>query len=46
MFNNEYPYRSSMSKTMNVSFKELSKKIKKKFCSRNILKLEVMMVHF
>ena len=29
MFNNEYPYRSSMSKSVSKSFKELSFKIKK-----------------
>ena len=39
MFNNEYPYRSSMSKTMNNSFKELSKKIKKNFAPKNILEI-------
>jgi methylation protein EvaC len=31
MFNSKYPYRSSMSQTMRTSFKNLSKKIKKKF---------------
>ena len=31
MFNSKYPYRSSMSYTMRTSFKNLSKKIKKKF---------------
>ena len=30
MFNDQYPYRSSMSKTMKNSFKILSDKIKKK----------------
>ncbi len=30
MFTNNYPYRSSMSKTMRSSFKKLSKQIKKK----------------
>ena len=30
MFNNEYPYKSSESKTMRKSFKDLAKKIKKK----------------
>ena len=30
MFNSKYPYRSSMSKTMRASFKDLSKKNKKK----------------
>ncbi len=31
MFDNKYPYRASMSKTMQKSFKDLSLKIKKKF---------------
>ena len=31
MFNEKYPYKSSESKTMKKSFKDLSKKIKKKF---------------
>ena len=31
MFNSKYPYRSSMSHTMRTSFKNLSKKIKKRF---------------
>ena len=31
MFNNKYPYKSSMSKTMLNSFKNLSKEIKKRF---------------
>ena len=31
MFDSSYPYKSSMSKTMINSFKELSKQIKKKF---------------
>mgnify|MGYP001359345326 FL=1 len=39
MFNDEYPYRSSMSKTMQKSFNELSKKIKKKFKPRLILEI-------
>ena len=39
MFNNEYPYRSSMSKTMSMSFKKLSQKIKKKFAPGNILEI-------
>ena len=39
MFNNEYPYRSSMSKTMSMSFKKLSQKIKKKFAPKNILEI-------
>ena len=30
MFNNEYPYRSAMSKTMKNSFLKLSKEIKEK----------------
>ena len=39
MFNNTYPYRSSMSKTMIKSFKELSKLIDKKFISKKILEI-------
>ena len=38
MFTNNYPYRSSMSKTMRYSFYELSKEIKKRF---NPDKLEI-----
>ena len=37
MFNNKYPYRSSMSKTMQKSFKELAKHIKLKINPRKIL---------
>ena len=39
MFNNKYPYRSSMSKTVNNSFKLLSKKIKKEISPRKILEI-------
>ncbi len=39
MFNNKYPYRSSMSKTMQTSFKNLSDKIKKKFKPKKILEI-------
>jgi len=39
MFNNKYPYRSSMSKTMIKSFVTLSKLIKKKFNPRKILEI-------
>ncbi len=39
MFNNKYPYRSSMSKTMIKSFKDLSKKISKKFKPKKILEI-------
>ncbi len=39
MFNNEYPYRSSMSKTMQKSFKDLSIEIKKKFAPKKILEI-------
>ncbi len=39
MFNNTYPYRSSMSKTMIKSFKELSKLIDKKFKPKKILEI-------
>lgn len=43
MFNSNYPYRSSMSKTMIKSFKDLSMLIKKKFKPKKYLKSEVMM---
>jgi len=39
MFNSNYPYRSSMSKTMIKSFKDLSKLIKKKFKPKKILEI-------
>jgi methylation protein EvaC len=39
MFNNKYPYRSSMSKTMISSFIDLSKLIKKKFNPNKILEI-------
>jgi len=39
MFNNNYPYRSSMSKTMINSFRELSKKIKSEFRPKKILEI-------
>ena len=39
MFNNTYPYRSSMSKTMIKSFNELSKLIDKKFKPKKILEI-------
>ncbi len=39
MFNNSYPYRSSMSKTMIHSFKNLAKIIKKRFKPRIILEI-------
>tara|TARA_B100000035_G_scaffold198621_1_gene169698 strand:+ start:976 stop:2163 length:1188 start_codon:yes stop_codon:yes gene_type:complete len=39
MFNNNYPYRSSMSKTMIKSFKDLSNIIKKDFKPRKILEI-------
>ena len=39
MFNNKYPYRSSMSKTMRKSFNKLSQKIKKRFKPRLILEI-------
>ena len=37
MFNNNYPYRSSMSKTMIKSFKDLSNIIKKKFTHKKFV---------
>ncbi len=39
MFNDNYPYRSSMSKTMTQSFKNLAKIIKKKFKPRKMLEI-------
>ena len=39
MFNNKYPYRSSMSKTMIKSFLDLSKIINKKFNPNKILEI-------
>ena len=39
MFNNEYPYRSSMSYTMKKSFKTLSKEIKQKFNPKLLLEI-------
>ena len=39
MFNKNYPYRSSMSKTMTYSFVKLSKLIKKKFNPDTILEI-------
>lgn len=39
MFNDQYPYRSSMSNTMKNSFKILSNNIKKKFKPKKILEI-------
>ncbi len=39
MFNNKYPYRSSMSITMKNSFKKLSKEIKEKFDPKILLEI-------
>ena len=39
MFNSKYPYRSSMSNTMKASFKDLSKKIKKRFKPNLLLEI-------
>ena len=39
MFNNKYPYRSSLSKTVNKSFKNLSIKIKKNYKFKKILEI-------
>ena len=39
MFNNKYPYRSSMSQTMQKSFKELARQIKKKINPKRILEI-------
>ena len=43
MFDDKYPYRSSMSKAVMKSFFELSKKLKKKLNQKEFWKLEVMM---
>ena len=39
MFNNKYPYRSSMSETMKESFLKLSNKLKKKYKNKKILEI-------
>ncbi len=39
MFNKDYPYKSSESNTMRKSFKDLSKKIKKKFKPKFIIEI-------
>tara|TARA_Y100000590_G_C15747227_1_gene1022592 strand:+ start:2437 stop:3612 length:1176 start_codon:yes stop_codon:yes gene_type:complete len=39
MFKNNYPYRSSMSKTMTQSFKTFAKDLKKKFKKKKILEI-------
>ncbi len=39
MFNNKYPYRSSMSETMKESFLKLSNKLKKKYKHKKILEI-------
>ena len=39
MFNNEYPYKSSESKTMRKSFKDLAKKIKKKYKPKFVIEI-------
>ena len=39
MFDNKYPYKSSMSKTMRKAFKDLSKEIKKKFNPKLLLEI-------
>ena len=39
MFNKDYPYKSSESYTMRKSFKDLAKKIKKKFKPRFIIEI-------
>tara|TARA_B110000093_G_C12898669_1_gene379416 strand:+ start:103 stop:1284 length:1182 start_codon:yes stop_codon:yes gene_type:complete len=39
MFNKDYPYKSSESNTMKKSFKDLSKKIKKKFKPKFIIEI-------
>ena len=39
MFNSKYPYRSSMSSTMRISFRQLSNEIKKKFNPKLLLEI-------
>ena len=39
MFRNNYPYRSSMSKTMKTSFKNFANEIKKKYKPKNLLEI-------
>ena len=39
MFDNNYPYRSSMSKTMLLSFKKFSQYVKKKFKPKLFLEI-------
>ena len=39
IYNNKYPYLSSMSLTMKKSFQELSKKIKKEFNPKKIIEI-------
>ena len=39
MFNNQYPYKSSESKTMRKSFKDLSKKIKKNYRPKFVIEI-------
>ena len=46
IFKNNYPYRSSISKTMQKSFKDLAQKIKKNLIVIKFWKLVVMMVFF
>jgi len=39
MFKNNYPYRSSMSKTMKSSFKDFANEVKKKYKPKNLLEI-------
>ena len=39
MFNNKYPYKSSLSSTMRTSFEKISQKIKNKFKPRRLLEI-------
>ena len=39
MFNDNYPYRSSISKTMKKSFENFAKKVKKKFNPKFIIEI-------
>ena len=43
MFDDKYPYRSSMSQLVLNSFKKLSSKLKKTINPKNILEIEVTM---
>ena len=46
MFNSSYPYRSSQSKTMQISFRKIAKEIKRRFNPKLIVEIGAMTVHF